>query len=55
MVTGPIDLYTGGKGGRTPMRKLIPVNDRVLSIKKRGVKDEEERQTDEGAGGSAAL
>jgi len=32
MVTGPIDLYTGGEGGKTPMRKLISVNDRVLSI-----------------------
>ena len=37
------------------MRKLIPVNDRVLSIQKEGVKDEEEEQTDEGDGGSATL
>jgi len=44
VVTGPIDLYTGGKGGRTPMRKLIPVNDRVLSNTKKGVKDEEEKK-----------
>jgi hypothetical protein len=55
VVTGPIDLYTGGKGGKTPMRKLIPVNDRVLSIKKEGVKDEKERQTDKGVGGSAPI
>jgi len=25
MVAGPIDLSTGGKGGKTPMRKLIPI------------------------------
>jgi hypothetical protein len=37
------------------MRKLIPVNDRVLSIKKEGVKDEKERQTDKGVGGSAPI
>jgi hypothetical protein len=43
VVTGPIDLCTGGEGGKTPMRKLIPVNDWVLSIKKRGVEDEEKR------------
>jgi hypothetical protein len=55
VVTGPIDLYTGGEGGMTPMRKLIPVNDRVLSIQPKGVKDEEERQTDKGAGGSAPV
>jgi hypothetical protein len=33
VVAGQIDLYTGGKGARTPMRKLIPISDRVLSIK----------------------
>jgi hypothetical protein len=44
VVTGPIDLYTGGKGGKTPMRKLIPINDRVLSITKKGVEDEEEEK-----------
>ena len=56
MVTGPIDLYTGGEGGKDPddAKRLIPVNDRVLSIKKEGVKDEEE-QTDERDGGSATL
>jgi hypothetical protein len=32
VVAGLIDLYTGGQGGRTPMRKLIPIRDRVLSI-----------------------
>lgn len=56
VVTGPIDLYTGGEGGRTPMRKLIPVNDRVLSNKREGVKDEEKgEQTEEGDGGSTTL
>jgi hypothetical protein len=56
VVTGPIDLCTGGEGAKTPMRKLIPVNDRVLSIKKRGVDDEEkEDQTDKGDGGSTTL
>jgi len=25
VVAGPIDLYTGGEGGMTPMRKLIPL------------------------------
>jgi transposase len=33
VVAGQIDLYTGGKGGKTPMRKLIPISDRVLSSK----------------------
>jgi len=33
VVIGPIDLYTGGEGGRTPMRKLIPINVRALSIR----------------------
>jgi hypothetical protein len=48
-------IYTlVARGEKTPMRKLIPVNDRVLSIKKEGVKDEEE-QTDEREGGSATL
>ena len=55
VVTGPIDLYTGGEGGKTPMRKLIPINGRVLSIPKEGVKGEEEEQTDEGDGASATL
>jgi hypothetical protein len=32
VVTGLIDLCTGGEGGKTPMRKLIPISDRVLSI-----------------------
>jgi len=32
VVAGLIDLYTGGEGGRTPMRKLIPIRDRVLSM-----------------------
>jgi hypothetical protein len=32
VVTGLIDLCTGGEGGRTPMRKLISIRDRVLSI-----------------------
>jgi hypothetical protein len=37
-------IYTlVARGEKTPMRKLIPVNDRVLSIKK-GVKDEEEEK-----------
>jgi hypothetical protein len=51
-------IYTlVARGEKTPMRKLIPVNDRVLSNKKEGVKDEEdeEEQTDEGDGGSASL
>jgi hypothetical protein len=48
-------IYTlVARGEKTPMRKLILVNDRVLSIKKEGVKDEEE-QTDERDGGSATL
>ena len=32
VVAGQIDLYTGGEGGKTPMRKLIPFSDWVLSI-----------------------
>ncbi len=34
VVTGPIDLYTGGEGGKDPddAEALIPLNDRVLSI-----------------------
>lgn len=37
MVAGQIDLCTGGEGGKTPMRKLIPINDRDLSIPIQGV------------------
>ncbi len=48
----PIDLYTGGEGEKTPMRKLI----RVLSIKKEGVKGEaKEEKTDKRDLGSATL
>jgi hypothetical protein len=34
VVTGPIDLDTGGEGGKDPddAKRLIPINDRVLSI-----------------------
>ena len=32
VVAGQIDLYTGGEGGKTPMRKLIPISDRDLLI-----------------------
>ena len=32
VVTGPIDLYTGGEGGKDPDEEANPINDRVLSI-----------------------
>lgn len=31
MVTGPIDLYTGGKGGKDPDEEADPISDRMLS------------------------
>ena len=48
MVTGPIDLDTGGKGGKTPMRKLIPMNDRVLSIEQKEQKMKQKRKRTKG-------
>jgi len=63
MVAGQIDLYTGGEGGKTPMRKLIPFSDRVLPQVRvffphnpqQGVEDEKESQTNKGEGRGAAL
>ena len=55
MVAGPIDLYTGGKGGKTPMRKLIPFNDRGLSIQDKGEYDETKKQKNAGDGRSAPI
>jgi hypothetical protein len=30
VVAGPIDLYTGGKGGKDPDEEANPINDRAL-------------------------
>jgi len=55
VVTGPIDLYTGGEGGKDPDEEANP-HKRPGSVDHReGVEHEEERQTDKRDGRGAPL
>jgi hypothetical protein len=55
VVTGLIDLYTGGKGGKDPDEEANTQKRAGSVDSQQGVDHEEERQTDEGDGGSATL
>jgi hypothetical protein len=55
VVTGPIDLCTGGEGGKDPDEEANPHKRPGSVDPKQGVEHEEERQTDKGDGGSAPI
>ena len=55
MVTGPIDLYTGGKGGKDPDEEANFHKGLGSVDPQQGVAHEEERQTDKRDGRGAAL